>query len=294
MPDAIELVVTCDENYLMPLRALIASAAINNPGERLRVHLLHSSVASSSLRLMERYSALFGVEFNDVRIDRQKFDEAYASKRYPQEMYYRMLAPLILDEVRDRMLYLDPDILVINPLRPLWDIDLVGTAFAAASHLDPEHPVTELNRLRLDTDHEYFNTGVILMDAPAARELIDPPELFAQTTEHDWSLLFPDQDVFNALYGRYTLCVPDSVWNYDARKYSDYLLRTAGQTSMSWVMEHTSILHFCGREKPWLPGAYHGRFDALYKNYAQIARRAWDGLAGAPDTTANEEAPCEN
>ena len=41
---------------------------------------------------------------------------------------------------------------------------------------------------------------------------------------------------------------------------------------MDWVMGHTSILHFCGRRKPW-QRSYQGRFSALYKHYQHLAER---------------------
>lgn len=62
------------------------------------------------------------------------FDDAPVSKKYPQEMYYRLLAPLFLPDYVEKVLYLDPDILVINPVRPLWEMELNGYVFAAASH----------------------------------------------------------------------------------------------------------------------------------------------------------------
>lgn len=97
--------------------------------------------------------------------------------------------------------------------------------------------------------------------------------MMAYARDHEAEMLFPDQDLFCALYGASTLEVPDKLWNYDARKYTDYLVRTGGESTMAWVMENTSILHFCGRDKPW-SASYHGRFDALYKNYMMIAARA--------------------
>lgn len=38
------------------------------------------------------------------------------------------------------------------------------------------------------------------------------------------------------------------------------------------VMEHTAVLHFCGKAKPWKPG-YVYRFGVLYKHYARVASR---------------------
>lgn len=273
MHKPIQIVATCDEAYLAPLRRVAVSCVINNPGETFCLHLLHSSIDDRELLRMGAYCRYLGVSFCDHVIDRSAFDDIYASKRYPQEMYYRLLAPHVLDDVQGRVLYLDPDVLVINPLRPLLELDLEGKAFAAASHLDAAHPVTGINRIRLDTEGAYFNTGVILMDMPAARRAIDPTSMMAYARDHEMEMLFPDQDLFNAMYGAFTFEVPDKLWNYDARKYTDYLVRTGGSSTMPWVMENTSILHFCGRDKPWNAG-YHGRFDALYKNYKMIAARA--------------------
>ena len=47
------------------------------------------------------------------------------------------------------MIYLDPDILVINSPRPLWELDLKDCTFAAASHVGVTNLINEINRVRL-------------------------------------------------------------------------------------------------------------------------------------------------
>ena len=88
---------------------------------------------------------------------------------------------------------------------------------------------------------------------------------------HARELVLPDQDVLNALYGERTLELDDAVWNYDARNFNTYLLRSGGECGLDWVLGHTAILHFCGKTKPWQPGYLH-RFGALYKHYIQLTR----------------------
>ena len=92
--------------------------------------------------------------------------------------------------------------------------------------------------------------------------------------QHGKELILPDQDLLNALYSQRILPLEDVLWNYDARNYSNYLLRSGGQWDLRWVMEHTAILHFCGKEKPWKAKYVH-RFGILYLHYLQIARRQW-------------------
>ncbi len=82
--------------------------------------------------------------------------------------------------------------------------------------------------------------------------------------------MLPDQDVFNALYGSQTLPLDDRIWNYDSRHYTNYKVKDAGNADMDWVMEHTVMLHFCGKNKPWKK-SYSGRFAALYKHYRRQA-----------------------
>ena len=268
----LEIVVTCDEGYLGPLRIMLLSLRANNRADNIRVWILHRGISQLALESLAVFCGHIEIELAPRMVDQALFAHARSSERYPQEMYYRMLAPHVIDADIDRALYLDPDILIINPLTPLFDIVLGDCVFAAASHTDAVHPATALNNVRLNTNEVYFNTGVILMDMRRAKALIDPDEIFAFAMEHERKLLFPDQDIFNALYGERTLPVPDQVWNYDARKYPDNIIRTGGEATLDWVMNNTAILHFCGRDKPWAP-KYRGQFAALYKHYATLARR---------------------
>ena len=268
----LEIVVTCDEGYLGPLRTMLLSLRANNRAENIRVWILHRGIPQLALESLAVFCGHIEIELAPRMVDQALFAHARSSERYPPEVYYRRLAPHVIDADIDRALYLDPDILIINPLTPLFDIVLGDCVFAAASHTDAVHPATALNNVRLNTNELYFNTGVILMDMRRAKALIDPDEIFAFAMEHERKLLFPDQDIFNALYGERTLPVPDQVWNYDARKYPDNIIRTGGEATLDWVMNNTAILHFCGRDKPWAP-KYRGQFAALYKHYATLARR---------------------
>lgn len=268
----LEIVITCDEGYLCPVRTMLLSLRANNRDEDIRVWLLHRGIPRPALDALAAFCGRIKIELAPRVVDRELFSHARTSERYPQEMYYRMLAPHVIDAPIERVLYLDLDILIINPLAPLFDIELGGSAFAAASHTDAIHPATALNNVRLNTSELYFNTGVILMDMARAKELIKPDELLSFAEENDRKLLFPDQDIFNSLYGERTLPIPDQVWNYDARKYADNIIRTGGEATLDWVMDNTAILHFCGRDKPWAP-KYRGQFAALYKHYAVRTHR---------------------
>ena len=132
--DTISILAALDEHYLPQLHVLLTSLRLNNPGEHIDLYLLQSAVSPEGLAGVERQCAAFGYGFFPVLVDDTLFQGAPVSRQYPKEMYYRLLASRLLPDTLDRVLYLDPDILVLNPLRPLWETDLAGNLFAAAAH----------------------------------------------------------------------------------------------------------------------------------------------------------------
>ena len=270
--DTLRLLVALDQNYLPQLQVLLTSVAVNNPNENVEVYLMHSNIPTEGLKKVDGKCGAVGYTLFPIRVDSSFFNDAPVTRRYPHEMYYRLLAPHLLPKHLDRILYLDPDILVINPLRPLWEMDLHGNLFAAAAHTGMTDIANSVNRLRLGTDSDYYNSGVLLMNLDAGRKEIVPQEIFSFAAEHRASLLLPDQDILNAMYSERVLPLDDAIWNYDTRNYNNYLLRSSGKADTDWVMSNTAILHFCGRAKPWKPG-YPYRFGILYKHYARLSER---------------------
>ena len=274
--DTISLLAALDENYLPQLHVLLTSVHLNNPGERMDLYLLRSGLSEVRLTALEARCAAYGCRLHPVPVDDALFRGAPVTRQYPKEMYYRLLAGQLLPETLERVLYLDPDILVINPLRPLWETTLDGRLFAAAAHTGKTELANSVNRVRLGSESDYYNSGVLLMDLAACRREVDPAMIFRYVAEHGRELLLPDQDLLNALYSQRILPLDDGIWNYDARNYNTYLLRSGGERNLSWVMEHTAILHFCGKAKLWRPGyVYH--FGVLYQHYAQLTRRLAGG-----------------
>ncbi len=284
MKDTIHLLVSFDENYIPPFKTMLYSIVRNHPGERFHVWLLHGGMPEAALEVVSAFCRAQGAAFDAAAVDRAWFEHAPVSKQYPQEMYYRLLAAHILPPSLSRVLYLDPDILVINSLRPLWEMDLKDCVFAAASHSCMPEVMNGVNRYRLDTDHDYYNTGVLLMDLDKARRQVVPQEIFDCVRERALQLVLPDQDVFNALYGRCTAPLDDRVFNYDARRYRTYQLKNGGACTIDWIMRSTAILHFCGKEKPWKKGR-STMLGTLYKHYMVQAQKCSQGDIAPPSSS---------
>ena len=270
----INLLATLDRNYLPQLKVMLTSLYVNNPEDSFSIFILHSNLTDEDTDEIAAWCARRRWSFFPIIVDSKLFKEAPVSSQYPKEMYYRLLAPHLLPHDIRRIIYLDPDTLVINPVRALWETDLKDCIFAAAAHTGVTEIANGVNRIRLKTESDYYNSGVLLFDLERGRREIIPNEIFTFVEKHEKELLLPDQDLLNMMYWKQILPLDDSIWNYDARNYSNYLIRSTGTCNTDWVMKNTSILHFCGKAKPWKPG-YIYRFGILYKHYMQLAERSW-------------------
>ena len=266
MNEPMDILVTVDENYLKPLKVMLFSMYEHHKNQQLTIWLIHKRIPTAKLVELENFITDFNWQLKEIKVEPNFFKDAPTVERYPEEMYFRLLCGDIMPKTINRVLYLDPDILVINSLNKLWQTDIENHLLAAATHTGVTNITTSINHIRLNTNHNYYNSGVMLINLDKAREFIFMKDIKATIEKYGNQLLLPDQDILNHLYGAYVKEVPEEIWNYDARKYKSYLAKSLGEYDTHWIMRETSILHFCGKPKPWQEKS-DTRFTALYLDY---------------------------
>lgn len=275
----INLLVTLDKNYLQPLRVMLKSLFSNNSGEVFKIFMLHSDIPVEECDRLDIFCRAHGSSLSAVQVPDGAFADAPVLRHYTKAMYYRLLAFQLLPQEIKKILYLDPDILVLNPVRPLYEVDINDYLYAAAMHSAYGSITKYLNQIRLQNPNleGYFNSGVLLMNLENQRREISDKELFEYVEQYHNLLILPDQDAINALYGEKILPVDDTVYNYDVRHYVLYSLTSGGEKDLDWVINNTVFLHFCGKHKPWHKAGIN-KFTALYKHYMVITERTLSAL----------------
>lgn len=268
------ILLTLDRNYLPPMQVLLASLFINNPGESFDIYVVADGFTPEDHAHVISLCARFQARYHPLTIDEAWFTDAPTLRYYSRAMYYRLLAAQILPEHLDRILYLDPDMLVIGSIRALYETDMGENLYAACIHRGLVDLSTPVNKVRLSTyeTEGYFNSGMLLMNLPRIRKQVLPQVIFDYVRDNRTLLVLPDQDVLNGLYGEHILSLDEQLYNYDVRKYREYRLISSGEHDAAWVMENTVILHFCGKRKPWKQRT-NSRFFMLYRHYMQLANR---------------------
>ncbi|EHI74990.1 UDP-galactose:(galactosyl) LPS alpha1,2-galactosyltransferase WaaW [Streptococcus criceti] len=270
--ESLNLMFVVDDGYVDQLKVTLYSVRQQMSGSSIHIYLLQKTVLKKSDEL-EQFCQKLDCTYHPITIGEDLFKDAPTTDRYPDTIYYRLLAHEFLPQDLDRILYLDADILCLNGFMDFYQQDLGDKLYAAASH-NADGSIMELvNKLRLqnyEMDSSYFNTGVLLMNLDQIRRTVERQDILDYIAKNRLKLILPDQDVLNGLYADRVLAVSDEIYNFDARYSRLYQARSNGIWDIDWVMANTVFLHFAGRDKPWYAN-YTTRYAALYKYLARQA-----------------------
>lgn len=250
--------------YISPLLDCLASIVLHGCEAHYDAYLLSSDLSEEARQTLMQ-QAPDAVTLHFIAVPRELFDGFPETERYPQEIYYRLAAPLLLPPELDRILYLDADIVVINPLGSLYRSDFEGKLFMACTHTRELLTRANSHRLGLEKPVPYINTGVMMMELNGLRQELDLGAIRQYAAEHFNALLLPDQDILTALYGSRVKVIDSQLYNLSDRILAVYNANPAHpHHNLHWVRQHTVIIHYCGRNKPWKPG-YVGILDVFYR-----------------------------
>ncbi len=244
------ILVTLDSRYINVLSVMLKSLLIADRENKFDVYVMNTSLTDEDYIYITGFLSADRINLIDIKVDRDMLEVAPVTDRYPKEMYYRIFASKFLPESVDRILYLDPDLLVMRPLTELYNMDMGDNFFAAASHVGKV--LTKVNNIRLNTDDgdPYINSGVMLMNISLLRKEQDFSRVYDYIDKYKKMLILPDQDVISAVYSDKIIPLDPFVYNMTERLllHPEAIER---KIDMSWVAKNTAIIHYCGRNKPW-------------------------------------------
>ena len=262
------ILVTLDRNYLKVLSVMLYSLSQSDPEGVYTVYVVNNTLTEEDFAPLS--ALLPRTELVNVRVPEDLLQNAPVSDRYPTEMYYRLFAARYLPQQLERILYLDPDLVVLHSLRSLYQIDFDSKLFAAASHIE-SRTFRELNRRRLHlSEHaKYLNSGVMMMNLALLRKE-SPQTIIDYIQSHKATLLLPDQDVLNALYADRTVPLDPMVYNLGEKylRLKNLHLPPQEKLTLDWVRSNTAIVHYYGRNKPWKEH-YRGSLGIFYHEWEQ-------------------------
>lgn len=238
------IVITCNDNYMIPARILIDSIAAHN--KDVVLWLIYDDVSEENLAALKQQADEYRWEFHPVRIpDRflSLASELPCHWRFTKEIYYRLFMPWILSDC-ERALYLDCDILVRDSLEELYYLDLGTNLAGAVQDMFISTRKESVERLKLKGN--YFNAGMQLLQLGLIREQMTEENMLDQirVISEKFQLIYPDQDILNKVYDC-RIQKLDRKYNYGAYNDISYKLKNRNE------LRAAVVVHFITSNKPW-------------------------------------------
>lgn len=244
MQKKMNIVISCDDNYIMPARIMLESLAAYNTDVSLWI--VYSEIQDQNLKKIENDADNYKWDFHSIRINdsiRKIAESLPCNMHFSEEMYYRLFLPWLLPDC-ERVLYLDCDILVRGSLSELYDFDLEDNYVGAVHDVNKEIRRESIVRLKLKGD--YFNSGVQLLQLERIREKMSQEELLSciDKISREFLLIYPDQDILNKIYeGR--IKEIHKKYNYGAVTSVMHKLKNPEE------LHNAVVVHFISSNKPW-------------------------------------------
>jgi lipopolysaccharide biosynthesis glycosyltransferase len=291
------VVLAADEGFALPLAATVRSALDNlAPGRRLNLYLLDGGISESTKRRLERSWPEHNRRLTWIDVDPAALADAPTSGHVNLVAYYRILMPRLLPTELRRAIYLDADLIVRADLSRLWECELGDHWCLAAQdpaapwidseasladfdrqgrHLGSPCPVANYRQLGLDPTAAYLNSGVLLVDLDAWRNVDLSSQLLACLEQNKEHALWWDQYALNVvLAGRWGRL--DTRWNQGAHvfRFPTWSQSPYDRQTLERLCRDPFIIHFTTSSKPWHASCLH----PLRKQFFEyLDRTEWAG-----------------
>lgn len=262
----VTVVYATDDGYVPYLLVAIASALrCREPGRPYRIAVLNKNISAFwKERLAEVVGAYEHVTLQLLEVDHldARLAAIFARRgkkgkvtQWSYAAYYRLFLASLMPECR-RLVYVDVDTLVCDDLARIHDMDMKGRSVACVTDVclceDTALAGARQTLMLGGFDmNRYFNSGVLVIDLDQWRATPGFEEKMADCLCSLPNLIFPDQDVLNALFLN-DRAEMELRWNFGTPLMTAEGLSevTASRRDAIVAARDFGIIHYAG-VKPW-------------------------------------------
>jgi lipopolysaccharide biosynthesis glycosyltransferase len=276
----IVVALSVDAAFARQLAVALASLSRCTAGLRHKVFVLHDGFDEELItRVGECANENMDVVWIDTRSSVRE-SRVLRGPEFPPSMFDRLRLPALLPSDVEKVIYLDSDVVVREPLGDLWNADLGNSLVAAVR--DPVLPwaASPLNldwrTLGLPPDMPYFNSGVLVIPLRLWRSEDIGGQALEMLRRHP--SLRADQCALNVVAaGRWMSLHPR--WNLQGGHVSPI-------QSHAWLAErpdvvenaseHPAVIHFNKAfwNRPWQSGSLYPNRELWFED---LDRTPWAG-----------------
>lgn len=265
-------VYASDERYASKLavsiRSLIKSQRRAKNSADINIHVLSNGLTEKSIHNLKKVA----LGFEDISIqfyDLEKLNSMLPSNLYIGNLsiatYSRLFIPRLFED-KNRILYLDTDILIDNDLSELFEIDMTGFYIGGVQAV-----------LEKASSEFSINAGVTLWNIPYCNSDFLFDRFMDYLSTKGGQVAFHDQTVINQVAEskimklplKYNVTTPIFLYQYKRFISIFNLLEFYSEKEYNFARKSPFIIHLTGwtTGRPWQSGNYHP-YTELYNQYA--------------------------
>lgn len=269
----INILCATDKNFVPYCGIMLTSLFENNKDEHIVIYLLVDDTVkepekSKYLHLAEQYKQSIQI----IQVDASTFEKyPVYNKQWTNSIYYRLLAAELLPDSVDKIIYLDADIIVTRSIREMWEIDIKKYALGVVQDIwAPNQQVYD--RLGLENDKNYFNSGSMLLNLKYWREHDLSIKYMTYIKDNFEKLWFNDQDTLNGVLFDQKLMLPVS-YNFQVLFLKKSLFNEMTDEQKKDILATTNplIMHYSASTKPWMIKYYKMPYLELWRKYRDMS-----------------------
>ncbi|MBQ7673462.1 MAG: glycosyltransferase family 8 protein [Alphaproteobacteria bacterium] len=245
-----------------PFAAVTIASIMSNTKSRVHFFILHTNLSNNNIAKISAISKKYtNAQIEYISIDKEKLQEFSVDIRYiSNDAFSRLLFPNLCSRV-DKVIYTDVDVVFKGDIKELFKENLQDNIIGAVegiSHADRQDNL----RLKIDKHHNYFQSGLLLIDCKKWREKDITSSCYA-ILEKGINLRYGDQDLLNIVF----------VNNYRKlhQKYCVIPLQLDKMQKFSKdsreALADPFIIHYAGGNKPWITS---GSLEDDFWKYASM------------------------
>lgn len=250
------IVCGIDDKFVMPCGVLMTSVFENNRGIDITFYILTQGLQFCNVDKLKNVANRYQQQVSIVTVSPEILKGCPTAMHISIAAYNRILASDILPADLDKCLYLDADMIVNGSIVDLYNIDLGNAAIGAVIDQSCDD-IRHYNRLDLDPDKGYFNSGLLLMNLKQWKKEKLSLKVLEYIDTHMSNLLFHDQDALNGILQNSTKFLPMKYNMQFSFLYKTPFIAKRRWNEMYAAAENPVIIHYTNKIKPWHRDCIH-------------------------------------
>ena len=236
----IPIFLSSDNNYA-PFVATTMASILSNTNSFIEFYVLDGGITSKNVEKIQSLKNKFNnfsIEF--IKIDYEEYLKNFKEiGHWNKSVYARFLIPDLKTQI-NKAIYLDVDIIATGDIANLYNEDLEEYALGAVCEQWAEYGIniTHKERLQISEPHNYFNSGVLILDCNKWRKNNVLDSLSQIAYDDADKIQMPDQDILNKYF--------DNNYKILPKKYNYLTPYFYIETNHNYI-----IRHLVGYVRPW-------------------------------------------